>query len=366
MIHLGQRSWGVFLAALAVFALASGLHGSALARPARTPAAAPAAPAPPPVDPVVRGTELYDQGQFAEGASLVRSALDHGSVPAAEVGAARELLARLLIKAGNRGGGRDAFVALLRANGAYRPDPGRVPPDERAVFDEALGAFRAWEVAQGRRVPASVGAWYGYGRYGLKQVNDGIRAFESGPPYPILGTDEIKGDPEFGGSVRFPLGPRLALEVELVRFNSSVSDSGRPSTWYNYPTRFQVTAVPLVFNLHYAMRSSPRMRLDTFAGAGPMLVTELLWTRNDHTSQEQQGQFGSKTGFYGQLGLEGEYMVHARLGLNARVLGRLARTPDLIEPSRAYQPAYMESFVGRDVDFSGFGFDLGLRLYIGA
>ncbi len=359
MTHAGQRLWAVLLAAILATALAPAL--SPLAGAARAQAAAPDAQ---PADPLAQGGSLYEQGRFTEGVALLRSALGRGALAPADLGPARELLARLLIKAGRRDEARATFRTMLRSNGAYRPDAEKVPPDERAIFDEALRAFHAEEIAQGRRVPASVGVWYGYGRYSLSQVNDAIHRFDAAQG--ITGTEEIRGDPEFGGSVRIPLRPRLAVEVELIRFNSSVSDSGRPSRWYQYPTKFQVTAVPLVVNLHFAVRSSARTRLHAFAGAGPMLVTELLWTRYNFDWQQQQGQFGSKTGFYGQLGMEGEYLLHPRVAVSGRVLGRLARTANLIEGSRAYQTESLRSFVGKAVDFSGFGLDVGLRFYIGA
>jgi hypothetical protein len=87
---------------------------------------------------VQSGVDLYEQARFDEAITTLRGLVDRAQLPAAEMLQAREYLARSLVKKGMTTQGKDAFTALLRANPAWRPDPIRVPPDEIAVFEQAL------------------------------------------------------------------------------------------------------------------------------------------------------------------------------------------------------------------------------------
>ncbi len=334
------------------------------------PAAGAQAPAP-----VVQAADLYGQGRFVDAVDLLQATLARGDAKGADVVALREMLARALVKVGRPADARATFLTILRDDREYRPDANKMPPDESAVFAAALRVFEADQ----RRVPASIGGTFGYARYEPAEINDAIRRFSafgsSG------GAKRIVGDRSFGGSVRLPLRPRLSIEIEMLRFRSAVSDSGRPSSSdQNPPIRYEVTALPLVASLYFETWSRPGLRVNAFGGLGPMFATRMKWTETYPTFGYDVGQRGDKTGYYGHLGLEGEYLATRRFALSVRVLGRLARAsgvspvpssmasnpvgpPPVGGPTHADDP---RTFEAKPIDFSGFGFDVGIRAYIGS
>jgi hypothetical protein len=96
---------------------------------------------------VERGLEYYEQSRFDEAIGLLRDLVDRGALSGDELVRAREILARSYVKKGYPAQAKDMFKALLRDNPAYRPDPIRVPPDETAVFDQALREYEAESAA---------------------------------------------------------------------------------------------------------------------------------------------------------------------------------------------------------------------------
>ncbi|HVP14166.1 MAG TPA: hypothetical protein VMS88_01405, partial [Terriglobales bacterium] len=76
-------------------------------------------------DPLAQGTDLYNQGKFKEAVDLLKAAIDKNEVKASDLGPARELLARSMVKADMRGEARTTFVQILRKDNAYRPDPNK-------------------------------------------------------------------------------------------------------------------------------------------------------------------------------------------------------------------------------------------------
>jgi hypothetical protein len=93
--------------------------------------------------PVVRGQEYYEQSRFDEAISLLRDLVDRGALSGDDLLKAREILARSYVKKGYPAQAKDMFKAILRTNPEYRPDPIRVPPDETAVFEQALKEYKA-------------------------------------------------------------------------------------------------------------------------------------------------------------------------------------------------------------------------------
>jgi len=93
--------------------------------------------------PVVRGQEYYEQSRFDEAISLLRDLVDRGALAGDDLLKAREILARSYVKKGYPAQAKDMFKAILRTNPDYRPDPIRVPPDETAVFEQALKEYKA-------------------------------------------------------------------------------------------------------------------------------------------------------------------------------------------------------------------------------
>jgi hypothetical protein len=99
-----------------------------------------AKPSPPPT--VARGQEYYEQARFDEAITLLRGLVDRGQLQGDDLQKARELLARAYVKKGYPNQGKEVFKAMLQANSEWRPDPIRVPPDETAVFEQALKEFQ--------------------------------------------------------------------------------------------------------------------------------------------------------------------------------------------------------------------------------
>jgi hypothetical protein len=316
-----------------------------------------------PVTPVAQGTDLYNQGKFKEAVDLLKAAFDKGEVKPVDLGTARELMARSMVKADMRGPAREAFVAILRKDAAYRPDPNKVPPDEVAVFNEALRDFQSEQLEQGRRIPASVGGFFGYGMYKPKQINDAIVKYTA--DLETGGQEEIKGGSDFGGSVRFPVRSGLSLDLEIVRLRASVSDSGSVSQHVE-PQDYEISAIPIVANLYYTAFSRPRLRANLFAGAGPMF-TQFRYGFSFFPGIPFTLS-GNKTGFCGQLGAEAEYLVTPRIAVSGRVLGRMASASKVYSfkwPDPTDDDQLFSRFDGKNVSFSGLAFNIGLRAYIG-
>jgi hypothetical protein len=103
---------------------------------------------------VQRGQEYYEQARFDEAITLLRDLVDRGQLSGSDLQKARELLARAYVKKGYPTQGKDVFKAILRDAPAWRPDPIRVPPDETAVFEQALKEFQAEKAAAAPETPA--------------------------------------------------------------------------------------------------------------------------------------------------------------------------------------------------------------------
>ncbi len=92
---------------------------------------------------VQRGQEYYEQSRFDEAIGLLKDLVDRGALTGADLQHARELLARSYVKKGYPVQGKEMFKGILRGNPQWRPDPIRVPPDETAVFEQALKEYTA-------------------------------------------------------------------------------------------------------------------------------------------------------------------------------------------------------------------------------
>jgi hypothetical protein len=90
---------------------------------------------------VQRGQEYYEQARFDEAITLLRDLVDRGQLSGDDLQKARELLARAYVKKGYPTQGKAVFKAILQDAPDWRPDPIRVPPDETAVFEQALKEF---------------------------------------------------------------------------------------------------------------------------------------------------------------------------------------------------------------------------------
>jgi hypothetical protein len=102
---------------------------------------------------VQKGQEYYEQSRFDEAISLLKDLVDRGVLAGDDLEHARELLARSYVKKGYPVQGKEMFKSILRTTPAWRPDPIRVPPDETAVFEQALKEYTQ-EAAGGPVTPA--------------------------------------------------------------------------------------------------------------------------------------------------------------------------------------------------------------------
>jgi hypothetical protein len=90
---------------------------------------------------VQKGQEYYEQSRFDEAISLLKDLVDRGVLAGEDLQHARELLARSYVKKGYPVQGKEMFKGILRTTPTWRPDPIRVPPDETAVFEQALKEY---------------------------------------------------------------------------------------------------------------------------------------------------------------------------------------------------------------------------------
>jgi hypothetical protein len=89
-----------------------------------------------------RVQSYYEVTRFDDAISLLRDLVGRGVLHGEPLLKARVLLARAYIKKGYVDLGRAEFETVLRQRPSWRPDPGRIPPDEIAVFRQALAASR--------------------------------------------------------------------------------------------------------------------------------------------------------------------------------------------------------------------------------
>lgn len=301
---------------------------------------------------LTQAQSAYDQGRFADALKAVQAGLDAGKFTGGDKLRAKELLARCQVKTGAAAAGRATFLSLLQQDPLYRPDALRVPPDEMAEFNAARASFEGEQRSARQRIPASIGVFYGTGSGDNKDFGEYVK---------VGGGDEkFENTPIFGLGVRFPLRPKLSLDIELQRFRATNEDSvSGPGQ-----AKYELSALPMVVSLHYLVRDQGKLRASVFAGGGPMLQSyasdQFLFF-----SSIQLKVTDSKVGTYLHAGLEGEYLLSPRLSLNARVLGRSASASKLFEGSTFSQYTGGTLLGDRDINFSGVGVTVGLRGYIG-
>jgi hypothetical protein len=300
--------------------------------------------------PVQEAQSLYGEARFDEAITKLRDAISTGRVAGADAVAARELLARCLVRTGSRIEAKEAFKGLLRANPAYRPESGSMPPDEFEIYELARREYETEQIEAGERVPASLSLHYGIGSGANKDLAE--VAVAGG------GEDEYDVDPSFGGAVRFPVRPRWSLEIEMQRFRATNADSFPGDN----KALYEITAMPLSLSLYYAALANPKWRVNVFGGLG-MLLAATSSVRFD-LGTVTLSLTDQKNGFYGHAGVEGEYLVHPRFAFFGRVLGRVATATDLYEDTdlEAYGTAQLS---GREINFSGYGAHVGVRAYVG-
>ncbi|MEO5989873.1 MAG: hypothetical protein ABIU54_11160 [Candidatus Eisenbacteria bacterium] len=306
---------------------------------------------------------LYDQSDFSASQSLLREKLASGVISGKEVRPARELLARSLVRSGNRVEAKEAFKGVIRRFPGYRPDAGKVPPDEQEVFAMAEREVLAEQIETGRRIPASLSFSIGTGSADNEDMGKVIdfldELYDSGDSTAVTG-HKYDGKLQFGGAVRFPIRERLSIEVELQSLHASTSL--KPADFEGRSIGFDVSGLPLSVSLYQAVLSGRSFRLNVFAGGGVLAtaISEVDYSELKDILGVPVKLSGQKTGSYFHGGLEAEYLVTQRFSLSGRLLGRSAKAKGTLDGI-----GFGEEFNGRTIDFSGFGATLGLRAYIG-
>lgn len=302
--------------------------------------------------PVAQAQAQYDSGKFPEALATLQTALTSGEVTGSDALAARQLLARCQAKVGDVPAARKTFLQLLRQDPQFRLDEVTTPPDEVVVFREALRMFEEEQAVARQRIPASLAMSYGIGSGANEDFGEYVAVGG--------GDKEFDNKPFFGIGVRFPLAPRWSLDLELQRFRATNEDSVSGPQQATY----ELTATPLVVNVVYLVKDTGKMKVNVFAGGGPML---------NAYAADKFLFFGSialkvtdtKVGSYFHGGIEGEYSLHPRLAVTARALARSAKATKMFEDSEFSQYSGTTTIGNRDLDFSGYGLTLGLRGYIG-
>jgi hypothetical protein len=261
-------------------------------------------------------------------------------------------MARCQVKSGDVAGAQKTFLALLRRDPLYQPDATRVPPDEMEAFAAARRAFDLERERERQRIPACLGFFFGVGSGGNEDFGEFVA---SGG-----GDDKYDNKPALGGYVRFPIRPRLSIQLELQRFRATNQDS---VTGFNHRD-YEITAIPISVGVHWLVAQRPKWRAAAFAGGGPMLET--LSSMEFSFIVLRLSASDSKVGTYLHAGAEGEYRVHPRFSLDARVLGRYAKAAGLsVLETNAFDYTPTVRIADRDVSFSGFAAHVGVRVYIG-
>lgn len=290
--------------------------------------------------------QMYDTARFADAVTRLRQALSSGEVAGPDALKAKELLGRCLVKSGDRVGAKEAFKSLLREDSGYRLDRVNVPPDELQVFDLALKEITAEQIEAGQRVPASIGGYFGWGSGNNSDLGKFVKAGG--------GNENFDTKLEFGGSVRFPLRPRLSLDIEILRFRATNEDS--------FQITYVTSAIPLIVNAYWTALPHEHWRVNLFGGVGPMLASRAS-IQLPISSTFTLDVSDEKVGLVLQAGAEGEYFLGDRISVSGRVLARSAKASGFFDNTGiSYSGVKID---GRDVDYSGFGAFLGLRAYIG-
>lgn len=327
--------WKLVLAALTLVLAAAPVAGTSTAW-----AASPA---------LEEAQSLYDGAKFTDAVARIRTALSTGEVSGSEAIAARALMARCLVKAGNRLEAKQAFKFVLRQQPGWRPDAS-VGPDEREVFELAQRELTAEQIEAGKRIPASLSFNFGTG------PGDNEDMAELATP----GGGEEKYDvkPQIGGAVRFPVTRNLSLELEMQRLRATNVAGTAPNE-----TRFEITAYPVSVSLFYTLYTQRWVRANLFAGGG-LLSSAISKIEFDDFGGTALNVSGQKNGSYFHGGAEAELLLHPRVAIAGRVMGRSAKAEKVMDEFD-FLAWGVASLKNRKIDFSGFSATLGLRAYIG-
>ena len=324
--------WKLVLAALTLALVAAPVAGTSTAW-----AASPA---------LEEAQALYDGANFADAIAKIRAGLSSGELAGNDAIAARALMARCLVKSGNRLEAKQAFKFVLRQQPGWRPDAS-VGPDEREVFELAQRELTAEQIEAGKRIPASLSFNMGPGSGDNEDMADFATQLGAAK-------GEYDNKPQIGGAVRFPVTRTLSLELELQRLRATNQAD---------ETELEITAYPVFVSLYHSTYSRSMFRANLFVGGGLLssAISKLEIDLNTGSGTVPISLSGQKNGAYFHGGLEAEFLAHPRLAVTARMLGRYAKANSVLDEYGELAVEYKD----RDIDFSGFAATFGLRAYIG-
>ena len=265
------------------------------------------------------------------------------------------------MRSGNRVDAKEAFKGLIRKFPGYRPDAGKVPPDEQEVFAMAEREVLAEQIETGKRIPASLSFSVGTGSADNEDMGKIIDLLDELYNGSTTTGHKYDGELQFGGAVRFPIRERLSIEVELQSLHASTDL--KLASFGDRSLGLDVTGLPLSVSLYQTVLAGRVYRINVFAGGG------VLATATSSVDYRELAELlagvplklsGQKTGSYFHGGIEAEYLLTPRFSLSGRAMGRSAKAKGTLDDID-----FGDEFNGRTIDFSGFGATLGLRAYIG-
>jgi hypothetical protein len=216
----------------------------------------------------------------------------------------------------------------------------------RALLAVAVVAAAALAVSSGSALAAkgqfSIGGNFGTSITDGGAFNDSLKASIGDPPY-----EDIAGDWDFGGSLRYGISDKASLDLEVNAIKAKGTTEVPPDK-----LEATVKGIAMPLNLYYALSSNESFDFNFYIGAGPLLSTK--WQLDANSTHEESE---SKTSLFAQAGFEGQYKVAKQFALTARAGGRLAKASDVAwtdDPTTTF-----------DVDMSGIAFSVGLRAFLG-
>lgn len=191
----------------------------------------------------------------------------------------------------------------------------------------------------------SIGGNFGVGMYSNKQLNDSLLVPN--------GIKKVTSGWEYGGSIRYGLSPKLAIELEGNLLNGK-SKTTVPAGDFTVKTK----AFALPVNLLIGLSENEKYGFNLVVGAGPLLSTKIE-TKDETVNPAVTDESAKKTTFMAQGGFEGDVFLSRNFALTGRVLGRYAKAKNVdLNPSDP-------SDGNIDINLSGFAFGLGLRAFFG-
>ncbi len=177
----------------------------------------------------------------------------------------------------------------------------------------------------------SLGANFGTGMYSNSELNDNLGS----------GIEEVTSGWEYGGELRYQVSPKWAIGLEANRMTPK-STSEDPGGDIDVSTPGMAIPVNVVYNLS----ENDKFSFNMFGGGGMVTGAKL---RAEQGTDETE--LNAASSFYGQAGLEADWMMSPTFSLGARVLGRTAKSE--IDDTTV------------NIDYSGLAFGLGARFLFG-